>query len=558
MNGPSPQFDELGPLLAALCDGQLEPEQAARLEEIVRGSDAAGRLFRSYMQLHGELYWEHAAKRMAATEPDATEASSTGLPVPRSAARRVRSQPAAWAVAAAALALVAASLWLVPWLKTGARAPLVAALLAVDGAEWADTPTAPEPGQRLAAGRKLVLNKGLAQIDFECGATVLLEGPAAMTTSEPRRGWLHYGQVTATVPAQAAGFTLSTPCTTVVDLGTQFGLAAERDGPSEIHVFAGSVQVGPSHRAAASPLQVLRAGRAVRVSAEAGQELRIEDIAFGSRPFVRQMPAPTAVAGSVAAMRALVARHPRLIHHYPFEGLTPQEKCLDRRGDLHLSEVVMFGGRGGGGVSYAASGFDPTTSAFQPFRGPQDGNANGVGLQSQAVFDPPGAMTVELLLCHSGDGSLAEGSICAAVATRADARACNFFVVAVDQGQLVHLMDGEAPWLETGLELAPGEWYYVASTFQAVEGKTRINTYAANLTRAERTLRHVVTDRLVPGTAAASRLGVGKGFTSELAHGYPWSGVLDEVAIYDNVLEEAALKGHLAVLLGATQPGRSP
>jgi hypothetical protein len=91
-------------------------------------------------------------------------------------------------------------------------------------------------------------------------------------------------------------------------------------------------------------------------------------------------------------------------------------------------------------------------------------------------------------------------------------------------------------------------WYYVASTFHADAGRTRINTCVADLSRGERTLNWIVKDRWVPGVPAASRLGIGKGFDENGAHAYPWSGQLDEVALYDAVLDRRDLEQHLLAI----------
>ena len=55
------QFNELSQLAAALCDGEITPAQAARLEGLATTSDVARQYFHEYVLLHGELYWEHAA-----------------------------------------------------------------------------------------------------------------------------------------------------------------------------------------------------------------------------------------------------------------------------------------------------------------------------------------------------------------------------------------------------------------------------------------------------------------------------------------------------------------
>ncbi|MEI8382395.1 MAG: DUF1549 and DUF1553 domain-containing protein [Planctomycetota bacterium] len=48
---------EMTPLLEALCEDRLAPEQAVRLEQCVLASDAARWHYISYVDLHGSLYW---------------------------------------------------------------------------------------------------------------------------------------------------------------------------------------------------------------------------------------------------------------------------------------------------------------------------------------------------------------------------------------------------------------------------------------------------------------------------------------------------------------------
>lgn len=264
--------------------------------------------------------------------------------------------------------------------------------------------------------------------------------------------------------------------------------------------------------------------------------------------------APGAGSASVAALRDLASRHVNLIHHYTFEGTTRREKRQDSAGQLHLTEAVMNAGRGFGQLDYLAAGFDPSSQAVRPFRdlAPTLGNDSGTGLQTEHVFHPPDAMTVELLLLFEELPLGQESPIAAAVATRADERDCGFLVVTVDQGQLAHLMDGEADWTLGDFEFVPGQWYYLASTFRVdpESRTTTVNTFAANLGDGERRLRHVVQDQVVSGTPAASRLGIGKAFENTMAHAYPWSGAIDEVAIYDAALDRETLQEHLEAVLG--------
>ncbi len=57
------QFEDLSQLLAALCDGTLDGEGFASLERLLTEDPAARRWYLAYMELHGELCWNHMAER---------------------------------------------------------------------------------------------------------------------------------------------------------------------------------------------------------------------------------------------------------------------------------------------------------------------------------------------------------------------------------------------------------------------------------------------------------------------------------------------------------------
>jgi len=560
------QFDELGRLTAALCDGEITPEEAARLEQLADESSRAREFFVRYLELHGELYWDNAtgAGRDTPAEPESISPvprsggePADGVELPLALKRRATSARLRVFSVATAASLVVAALVGVASHRGWLRGPQdladlgpVASVTRTIEPNWADGRENLE-GTQLRAGRKLDLRQGLAEIRFHSQARVILEGPATFVLDDPNGGFLHAGKLTAVVPHEAAGFTVRTPSATVVDWGTEFGVAVEPDGRTEVHVFAGTVGVRPKGSSPDRlPWRPVHAAEAVRTDVSPGSAVaRIDPIEVDGSRFVRTLPVP----GSVAGFRALVAGHPNLIHHYTFEGVTEEEKRRDKKGGLDLAEVVMHGGRGGGRLDYLARGLDATTNAVAPYRTRRDGNAAGVALQSEKTFKPPPALTVELLLNFEGVSGPAEGATSAAVATRADDRDCGFFVVAADRGCLVHLMDGDSPWTESGLEFSPGEWYYVACTFRAGKGKTTVSTYVANLSRGERELRQVVGDQDAVGLPAASRLGIGKGFAENIAHAYPWAGGLDEVAIYNAVLDRQTLEKHLRVLVSARE-----
>ena len=71
----------------------------------------------------------------------------------------------------------------------------------------------------------------------------------------------------------------------------------------------------------------------------------------------------------------------------------------------------------------------------------------------------------------------------------------------------------------------------------------------ANLNGSPRELVAVVEEETVEGVPALGPLGVGKGFDPDAKDAYAWSGVLDEVAIYNTVLPLETLQEHVDVLV---------
>jgi hypothetical protein len=570
MNAPAAQYDELGHLLAALCDGELMPDEAARLERLVAGSDDARRYFLQYVQLNGELCWAFTSSVALPHEPGLPAAGDFPAAAPASHGwrpkrllrglfgRLSRSTAASLLLTTLAagslvvvLALSLARFVLQGEIETPASRTIARLIRTVD-AEFSGTGAPMRDGDELALGVRLELRKGLAEVVYDHGAQVIIESPATYEITSADGGFLHVGNLHATVPSQAVGFTVDTPNASVVDRGTEFGLSVDQAGQGEVYVFAGSIEIMPrSDGAADGTAHRVHAGQAVRVWAPAaGAAVKVEAVGPNGRRFVRVMPAAESPPGGISALRGLVAAHPRLLHHYTFEGTTPYERRQDKRSALHLIEAVMSGGRAGGELEFVASPLESAGTAVRPYRGPTLGNSAGIGLQSDGIFQPPAAMTVELLANFAGFAVTREGAIGAAVATRASAERCGFLVAAVDAGQIVFLLDRDAPWGGSETPLFAGEWYYLVSTFQVQAGRTRVNTYLADLSRGEKTLTRVVRDEMAPGVPAASRLGIGKGFDSSVAHAYPWPGLLDEVAIYDAILDAATLQRHLDALTG--------
>ena len=113
---------------------------------------------------------------------------------------------------------------------------------------WSGGPDAPEAGDDLAAGDKLVLRRGLAEIVFGAlrsgsAARMILQGPATLAVRSRASAVLDRGKCTVTVETPSArGFEIHAPGMKYTDLGTEFGVAVAENGVQEVHVFRGKVQ----------------------------------------------------------------------------------------------------------------------------------------------------------------------------------------------------------------------------------------------------------------------------------------------------------------------------
>lgn len=135
----------------------------------------------------------------------------------------------------------------------------VALLTRLVDIEWAPQQTPLEVGDALLPGR-LGIRSGYAQLEFFCGATVIVEAPAELDLKSTTLARVYSGQLRAHVPPAARGFSLEVDDMKVVDLGTEFGLAVSRDGGAQLQVFDGEVEL---HPAADKDHKMLTAGEGV-------------------------------------------------------------------------------------------------------------------------------------------------------------------------------------------------------------------------------------------------------------------------------------------------------
>ena len=122
----------------------------------------------------------------------------------------------------------------------------VAQLTGAKGCEWMDNASAVLPGSHLQKGQRIELARGFAEITFDSGALVVLQGPASLDLKSAWAATLNHGTLKASVPPEAIGFSISNPNVEVMDLGTEFIMSANAGGAAEVLVLKGKVEAESS------------------------------------------------------------------------------------------------------------------------------------------------------------------------------------------------------------------------------------------------------------------------------------------------------------------------
>ena len=194
-----------------LSDPELKRDFAARLAE------------RSALTL-----WDYDQHRSSSTAPQT--ASGHG------------SRQRGMLLMSVVLAVVVMALFSMAWLN---RDTSFAQIVETRNCEWGETSFPTMANQRISAG-KLRLNKGLALLSFDHGATVSLEGPAVLEVVDAKTCRLLAGRAYSEISPGGEGFIIETPTAVFTDRGTVFGLHVAENGATLLSVFDGQVDV--NHR----------------------------------------------------------------------------------------------------------------------------------------------------------------------------------------------------------------------------------------------------------------------------------------------------------------------
>ena len=261
---------ELNELCGALVDGTLDAPQRKRLAEMLASSEEARGFYVRAMSLSASLH-EYAGEMQMDAPIPANE---------RPAAMR-------WALGAlAAAAVVVLAFWLGGLVKGGRAGEAlavenegdesVAQLSGAKNCAWRGT--ALQPGDELRRGQRIELVSGFAEITFDSGAQVTIEGPAMLCVNSEWEVAVDRGTLKAIVPAEAIGFRIANPSVEVVDPGTEFSVVADAGGVREVFVTKGAIEVQSREEAEhEQPGLVLHENQARRFETSGPGEVRDRD-----------------------------------------------------------------------------------------------------------------------------------------------------------------------------------------------------------------------------------------------------------------------------------------
>ena len=257
-------------LLEKYCDTTLSSAESTELNRRLQAEDAK-EIYIEFMDVHSRL-----ARYLASSSSNShTELPLFPIPETNSASWLNWSSGTVMALLSLAAIIAIAAFIFRPNPSAGSFAARVVDKIDcdVEFSRWNSDAT-----KELNVGQTLSVRRGLLSLEFGCGATVALQGPAEFKILSDKKGFLEFGNLTAHAPPSARGFTIETPTCTSVDLGTEFGIRVDATGVSETHVFEGEVLLFENDSVVEDFDQGLRltANQASRVAGTVDAAVKIE------------------------------------------------------------------------------------------------------------------------------------------------------------------------------------------------------------------------------------------------------------------------------------------
>lgn len=521
--------------LSRLIDGLLTPAEQAEVEAILLRDPAARELYRLYVATHIELA-DHP-RELAVTH-----------------ANRSRNNPFAIITAiAAAIALCAGTWWLTRSLVTpeaqppmasvnSPDAPTIAVTAQFENASW--NLSAPlVPGAKLQAG-ELELTSGLVVLDLIGGQRLTLKAPVRVNLLNEKELLLHHGDAALRVMNHGATYVIHVPGGAVVDLGTEISIKVDEAGHSDVRVFEGLANASVVDAVGRTRQErLLKAGDSVRIS----QTLETSPSATDS--FLRS-PAGSQMDRSPAGQEyaaAIAASEPASWWRFEtmYNPITVAPSAGDAALVLHGTPKII-GSEGGRFLltdEKEAAGFAMPVAALPHFEA-----HSGLSVEmlihplsenyaTALVLDQPTLPFSEQKKLNNYVNHPPQSLVIERTST------CGSRIGHIHPDYSIRAMMRSPAGYEGGINTYSSDshllrrWIHLAFTYDGqnlklyVEGELSDHT-AANLPFQHRALRPII-GRLQPEKYGEKR---------------QWHGGIDEVALYQRVLDATEIKRHASAL----------
>ncbi|MEN8127324.1 MAG: FecR family protein [Planctomycetota bacterium] len=214
--------------------------------------------------------------------------------------------------------------------------------------QWADPSKPAGTGSQLSlVDGDRWLQGGYVKLLFDSGAEVVIESPARFEVLSDNELNVSSGRAYSTVPKRAKGFTVYMPNSTVVDLGTEFGVEVHTNS-SSVHMIKGEASLLPDNSLRTQKPIELTAGHGKRI-ARSGitTDIRVDENKFVS---------------DISSKMEMIYRGEKAIHVGTWEKRVSVDLTADLRTDGRLIQAVNLGPKRKSATVSGIS-FNPLTQA---------------------------------------------------------------------------------------------------------------------------------------------------------------------------------------------------
>jgi hypothetical protein len=295
-------------LMAKLVENSLEETEIDLLRSLLSGSAEARRYYYCYLDLHEELGQRVAFAPLAKSISPAKSARVTVTTIPTWRTRAISFA----AIAAVFYGVFVAVAWnlrpdKLPSRSAGGGDP-VAVVRDTTNVQWSKNSASKIAESTILQDEPLQMDSGQVTLNLKRGVKLIIDGPAEWSIDGDNQATLRSGKLAAQVPPQAVGFTVQTPTSRIVDLGTEFDVEVSLSGTTEVQVIKGKVELY-SDAKRGTDLSATAASQPISLSA--GSAVRVEPARAGGVPVVHKIVAtPNRLEGPSGPAKS----HPIRVH----------------------------------------------------------------------------------------------------------------------------------------------------------------------------------------------------------------------------------------------------